>query len=132
MSAKPTIIKSHRTVRCVAGLSGVPSGRRVATIGSNGRLTWQAPDSEKCPHRTVRCARRQKVAAFFATARSVGEAINRPQQTIWRCGSPRNIPRHIVDNSQVHQHFVDSLQIIFLSLFCVILSKLCRVTVISI
>jgi hypothetical protein len=36
-----------------ARLSGVPSGLRVATIEFNGRLMWQAPDSEQCP---VRCA----------------------------------------------------------------------------
>jgi hypothetical protein len=47
-SAKPMVIKSHRTVRCAPRLSGVPSGRRVATVGSNNRLTWQAPDSEQC------------------------------------------------------------------------------------
>jgi hypothetical protein len=32
-SAKPTVIKSHWTVWCTTGLSGVPSGRRVATVG---------------------------------------------------------------------------------------------------
>jgi hypothetical protein len=71
-STKPTVFKLHRTIRCATGLSSVPSGQRVATVGSNGRLTWQAPDSEQCLHRTIRCASRQKVAAFYPMARSVG------------------------------------------------------------
>jgi hypothetical protein len=38
---------SQRSSSCT-GLSGVPSGRRVATVGSNGRLTWQSPNSKQC------------------------------------------------------------------------------------
>jgi hypothetical protein len=45
-------------------------------------------------------------------------------------GPPRR-PSTCVEDSQVQQHFVDSLKIIFLSLFCVFLSKLCRGTVVS-
>jgi hypothetical protein len=37
------------------------------TVGSNSRLTWQAPNSEQCP---VRCAHRQKAVAFCPTARN--------------------------------------------------------------
>ena len=61
----------HRTVRCANG--------QTATVGSNGRLL-QAPtvgwrgvhrtSTVQCPvvHRTVRCTRRQKAAAFCPTA----------------------------------------------------------------
>jgi hypothetical protein len=47
-SDKPMVIKLHQIVWCATELSGVPSGRRVATVGSNSQLTWQAPDSEQC------------------------------------------------------------------------------------
>jgi hypothetical protein len=57
--------------------------------------------------------------------------INTPLTGYLEVWDPRNIPRHIEEDSQVQQHFVDSLQIILLSLFCVFLSKLCRGTVIS-
>jgi hypothetical protein len=45
-------------------------------------------------------------------------------------GPPRH-PSTSMEHSQVQQHFIDSLQIIFLSLYCVFLSSLCRGTVIS-
>jgi hypothetical protein len=57
--------------------------QRSTDTDPNGRLIWQAPDTEQCmsrARRTVRCARRQKAAAFCPTARSVGEAINTPNQ----------------------------------------------------
>jgi hypothetical protein len=69
---------------CGTGLSGVPwadsNGRiqrstarrqRSTATGDNGRLTWvHRTSTVQCPvvHRTVRCTRRQKAAAFCPTA----------------------------------------------------------------
>jgi hypothetical protein len=60
---------------------------------SNDRLTWLG-------HRTVRCACRQKYQLSVQRLELRGEGYKYPQPAIWRCGSPNNIPRHIVDISK--------------------------------
>jgi hypothetical protein len=62
-------------VRCAPDCLGNGRIQQSTTTDPNGRLTWQASDSEQCmsgAHRTVRCARRQKAAAFCPIAKSVG------------------------------------------------------------
>jgi hypothetical protein len=65
----------HRTVRCANGQTATveSNGRiqRSTATGANGRLTWRHRTlNSRCPvvHRTVRCTRRQKAAAFCPTA----------------------------------------------------------------
>jgi hypothetical protein len=60
----------------------------------NGRMTWR--HTGHCPvgHRTVRCALRQQT---LPTARFWLVAINTTPTGHFKCGSPSNIPSHLVD-----------------------------------
>jgi hypothetical protein len=95
---------------CSTGLSGVPradgNGRiqRSTATGANDRLTWRAPDiycavsggAPDCPvhPKTESCC-------FLSNGYiCVGAYIYFTQPTIWKCGSPSNIPRHIVHISK--------------------------------
>jgi hypothetical protein len=83
--------EDHRTVRC-----GKPAAPTVTCSDrATARCTGQA--TVRCPvhHRTVRCD--TESSSFSPTALFVLGAINTPQPAISKCGSPRDIPRHIVD-----------------------------------
>jgi hypothetical protein len=117
---------AHQTVRCPhAGLSGAPwnssptaSSRWHPERRPPDRPVWApdcpvwkslrcqqssalrgqrlgAPDMLQC---AVRCAAEN--CSFSPTARIVLGAINTPHPAIWKCGSPSNIPRHIVHISK--------------------------------
>jgi hypothetical protein len=91
----------HRTVRCT------PDSQ--TTVGSNARLLQTPTVSWRGKHRTVnralygahqtvQCARRQKATAFYPMSRNgVGAYKYQPNRAFQRCGSPSNIPRHILD-----------------------------------
>jgi hypothetical protein len=90
--------EDHRTVRWHTGLSGVekPAAPTVTCSDrATARRTGQA--TVRCPvhHRTVRCD--TESSSFSPTAIFVLGAINTPQPAISKCGSPRDIPSHIVD-----------------------------------
>jgi hypothetical protein len=98
-------VRSHRTVRCATGLSGATQGQGNQTVDSNGKLTWQAPDTEQCcvvAHRTVRCSCRYKAQP---TARIVVGDINTPNHhhsmhtsfplSILNTRAKNTFPRHI-------------------------------------
>jgi hypothetical protein len=83
--------EDHQTIRC-----GKPAAPTVTCSDrATARHTGQA--TVRCPvhHRTVRCATER--SSFSPTALFVLGAINTPQPTNSKCGSPRDIPRHIVD-----------------------------------
>jgi hypothetical protein len=84
--------EDHRTVRCEDWT--VRCGKHAApTVTCSDRLECAV----HCPvhHRTVRCA--AESISFSPMALFVLGAINTPQPDISKCGSPRDIPRHIVD-----------------------------------
>jgi hypothetical protein len=86
------------------GLSGVTSGvSNVKSLRANGRLQCQ---TNGYAHRTVNsalsgappdCSVCHREHDFSPTTSFVLGAINTPQPSIPMCGSPSNIPRHIVD-----------------------------------
>jgi hypothetical protein len=92
--------EDHRTVRCEDRI--VRCGKPVApTVTCSDRATTRRTGQAivRCPvhRRTVRCA--AESSSFSPTALFVLGAINTPQPAIYKCGSPSNIPRHIVDIS---------------------------------
>jgi hypothetical protein len=109
------LCEEHRTVRWHTGLSGAPgtgtltassrwhSGEKTTRLSGVKSLQRQrspamsgqwlgAPDRG---HRTVRCA--AESSSFSPTASFVLGAINTPPTGHSKCGSPRDILRHIVD-----------------------------------
>jgi hypothetical protein len=66
----------------------------------NDRVTWRRIGHCPVAHRTVQCAHRQQTSP---TATIWLVAINTTQPTTSRCGSPSNIPSHIVDISKPSQ-----------------------------
>jgi hypothetical protein len=111
----------HRIVRCVAeslsreacnqGLSDVVAQDYLVCTGQSGQ--WSDPmvecyrpqrlaDVARAPdmygvHQTVRCARRQKQQLFCPTTIIEGSLFRPLELAIWWCGSPSNIPIHVVD-----------------------------------
>jgi hypothetical protein len=90
--------EDHRTVRCED--QTVRCGKSAApTVTYSDRATARRTGHAKvrCPvhHRTVRCA--AESSSFSPTVLFVLGTINTPQPAISRCGSPRDIPRHILD-----------------------------------
>jgi hypothetical protein len=85
--------KGHRTIRCAPDCL-VPHEDRASNgrpaPSPNGRMTWRRTGHCPVAHRTVRCAHRQQTSP---TATIWLVAIN----TTSRCGSPSNIPSHLVD-----------------------------------
>jgi hypothetical protein len=87
------------------GLSSVKFGLSGAkSLHANGHLRWQtqrlgAPDrgTGLSGDPTGRSGAPQKAATFPPTVSFVLGAINTPQPAISKRGSPRDIPRHIVD-----------------------------------
>jgi hypothetical protein len=83
----------------------------LATVGSNGRLLqtptidWRGQSTEQWTVH-VRCALdclvrpSTETTTFCPTSIIEGEGYKYPLTDIWRCGSPSNIPRHIVDISK--------------------------------
>jgi hypothetical protein len=67
---------------------------------SNNRVTWRHTGHGPVAHRTVRCAHRQHPSP---TATIWLVAIDTTQPATSRCGSPSNIPSHIVDISKPSQ-----------------------------
>jgi hypothetical protein len=86
-----TVRCEDRTVRCekLVAPTVTCSDRAMA------RCTGQA--TVRCPvhHQTIRCG--TESSSFSPTALFVLGAINTPQPAISKCGSPRDIPSHIVD-----------------------------------
>jgi hypothetical protein len=90
--------EDHRTVRWEDRIvrCGKPAVPTVTCFDkATARRTGQA--TVRCPvhHRTVRCA--VESSSFSPMALFVLGAINTPQPAISKCGSPRDIPRHILD-----------------------------------
>jgi hypothetical protein len=80
--------KDHRTVRC-----GKPT---APTVTCSDRAT-----ARRTGHATVRSpVCRRELQLFSNGYFGVGTYIYFTQPAIWRCGSPSNIPRHIVDISK--------------------------------
>jgi hypothetical protein len=79
------------------GLSGGTPGQ--STQRGPQRALSSCSTGPSGVHRTVRCARQQKVVVFCPMTRSVwgGYKYPPPQPAISRRGSPRNIPRHSID-----------------------------------
>jgi hypothetical protein len=93
-----TRIEDHRTVRCEDQTvrCGKPAAPTVTCSDrATARRTGQATVCCPVHHRTVRCAAESN--SFSPTSLFVLGAINTPQPAISMCGSPSNIPRHIVD-----------------------------------
>jgi hypothetical protein len=91
--------QDHRTIRCEDRTvrCGKPAAPTVTCSDrATARRTGQATVRCSMHQRTVRCA--AESSNFSPTALFVLGAINTPQPAISRCGSPRDIPRHIVDN----------------------------------
>jgi hypothetical protein len=99
-NSSPTASSRWHWWREATRLSGVTFGvSGIKSLRANGQLRCQiqwlgAPVT----HRTVRCA--TKSNNFSPTASFVLGSINTTQPDISRCGSPSNIPRHIVDISK--------------------------------
>jgi hypothetical protein len=70
------------------------------TPSPNDTMTWRRTGHYLVAHRTVRCAHRQQPSP---TATIWLVAINTTQPATSRCGSPSNIPSHIVDISKPSQ-----------------------------
>jgi hypothetical protein len=118
-SRQPNQRLSSRT-----GLSSMPSGQRVEMVGFIMKGNKSATITARCAPDSPVHTQTGKVDCFpfeEPTARGSLGSIK---------GPPRR-PSTCVEDSQVQQYFVDSLQIILLSLSCVFLSKLCRDTIIN-
>jgi hypothetical protein len=78
-----TLCREAHDVWCALDSLGDGRIQWSTAMDPNGRLTWQALDTEQCP---VRYARRQKAAAFCPTARNGIAAYkyhpNRPFQGV--------------------------------------------------
>jgi hypothetical protein len=90
--------EDHRTVRCEVRTVRCESLRRQRSPALTGQWLG-APDKEQC---AVWCTTglsgvTAESSGFPPTARFVLGAIKTPQPAISMCGSPRDIPRHIVD-----------------------------------
>jgi hypothetical protein len=70
------------------------AAHRCHNVGSPLAHCWLTVGTQLAD-RTVRCA--TPTTIFFSMTSWVGAYIYFTQPTIWRCGSPSNIPRHIVD-----------------------------------
>jgi hypothetical protein len=84
--------EDYRTVQCRKPAAPTVTCSDRATARRTGQATVRCP----VHHRTVRCA--AESSSFSPTALFVLGAINTPPQpAISKCGSPRDIPRHILD-----------------------------------
>jgi hypothetical protein len=130
-SAKPTVIKSHRTVSYATGLSHASPDCPTCQVAEGWQRSASSGKEGNQLLLIVRCAldnpvhtQTGKVDCFpfeEPTARGSLGATKGPLRHQSTC----------VEHSQVQQHFVDSLQIILPSLYCVFLSSLCRGALIS-
>jgi hypothetical protein len=93
----------HRTVRCTKRIDDF-NGQQLQTPTVGWRGTHRTVNSVVSgAHRTIRCARRQKAAAFWPTAIWGVRAYKYPQPAISRGGSPSNISKNVVDISKPSQ-----------------------------
>jgi hypothetical protein len=86
-----TVRCEDRSVRCEKPAAPTVTCSDRATARRTGQATVRCP----VHHRTVRCD--TESSSFSPTALFVLGAINTPQPAISKCGSPRDIPSHIVD-----------------------------------
>jgi hypothetical protein len=114
----------HRTIRCAPNCPVSQSRPRQRLAAQSAGDAWTSPTVTR-PHRTVMVHTQIGKANCFPFEEQTSRCSLGPIK-----GPPKR-PSKSVEHSQVQQNFVDSLQIILLSLSCVFLSKLCRGTVIS-
>jgi hypothetical protein len=86
---------------CAPDILGNDRIQRSTTTYPNGRLTWPGHQTvnKPCPVCTgLSGASVDRKSLLLSNVYNCGrEPINTPQPAIWRCGSPSNIPTHVID-----------------------------------